>query len=920
VNDPVERFVGRERELDVVHAAFDLTCSRGSSLVLVEAPAGFGKSTLLRRIEADLVGRATPVRVNGLEDERDLPFSMLAQLRAALAVSVPFVPLHGLELVDPWEAGAELLRLAADHIGGPVVLLVDDLHWGDADSMKAFTFVFRRLGAAPLLAVGTLRPGSSNADPVVRMAQSDGTILRLEGLRAGEIAELGRRCGRTFSTGVAEQLQRTTRGNPLHVRALLDEVDDQDLASDAVPAPREFGLVVEAQLARIDAEPRRLIDGAAILGSGCRLDHAGLVAGIDPALLPMVADVAVAEGVLELVVGSDGLALRFEHPLVLAAVRDRIAPECRLEFHRRAADVLTGLSALDHAVLASLGPDPELATRVIEAAAADATAGAFTSSARRSRQAARLVGDDPTRADLLLDAVEQFLRGGDVANAREALDLTDPQASARRRLYLRGTLAFFEGRVDAAVSDLTTVWTEAERPVEGLLAAQAAEQMTRIMATSGQGAPTARWAQRCLDELDGPPQSWDFVSADAGVAWGNAMAGRVEAAEAAMAVWGAMPSVSSERGPQRRLGRGLVRLLSDRPELAARDLRVVAEASTVVPLRDRTAAMMFLADAELRLGRWDDALRHAEVARSLAIEGDLASVRPMTRAVMGGILAARGEVEEALAILEHSERDEHLDVMTASAWAWAVALAGLGVGDHRAVVQACSSMPVATPGTDGDEPPSHAWPLLLCEALLAYGSVDAAEECLERFVDVTPAAARPLTLAVATKVRAQVADANGDDDAAREAFAAAASVLDGSPVPFERARLAEARGRFHLKAGDRAEAAAHLDEAVRLYDLLGAVRFGDAARLTRDELHGTTTKATSGTLRLTPKEVAVVTLVAVGRSNREISTELFVTVKTVEYHLGNVFAKVGVRSRTELAAWWHAGHPQVRTSSSDRQK
>jgi len=225
------------------------------------------------------------------------------------------------------------------------------------------------------------------------------------------------------------------------------------------------------------------------------------------------------------------------------------------------------------------------------------------------------------------------------------------------------------------------------------------------------------------------------------------------------------------------------------------------------------------------------------------------------------------------------------------------------------VVQACAGMPVANAGIDGDEPPVFAWPLLLCEALLALGSTEAADECLERFLTVTPSAARPLTTAVGTKVRAMVEAARGRAGAAEAAFAEAAEILDGSELVFEQARLADARGRFRVRIGDIRTGADHFDEAVRLYDLLGAVRFGDDARQVRDLLRGTISSGSADTPRLTAKEVAVVTLVAAGRSNREISDELFVTVKTVEYHLGNVFAKVGVRSRTELAAWWHAGHP-----------
>ena len=268
---PPSPFVGRHVELAQVHRAFERCRTVGATLVAIEAPAGHGKSALLRRVSETLGDSATVIRVAPSEFEQSVPYGLLQQLRSALSSRTPWIPVGDeFRAHDPWDAGSQLLELANEYIGEPVVLLIDDLHWADEDSLTALTFAFRRLGAAPLLAVVAFRSGVGDTDTVRRLSIDEDELVTLAGFTSDEVAELADRLDRELDRPAAARLASHTGGSPLHVRALFEELSTAELNAEVLPAPRGTPRSVWAQLERCSAPARDLLAAAAVLGPPCR--------------------------------------------------------------------------------------------------------------------------------------------------------------------------------------------------------------------------------------------------------------------------------------------------------------------------------------------------------------------------------------------------------------------------------------------------------------------------------------------------------------------------------------------------------------------------------------------------------------------------------------------------------------------------
>jgi DNA-binding CsgD family transcriptional regulator len=201
-----------------------------------------------------------------------------------------------------------------------------------------------------------------------------------------------------------------------------------------------------------------------------------------------------------------------------------------------------------------------------------------------------------------------------------------------------------------------------------------------------------------------------------------------------------------------------------------------------------------------------------------------------------------------------------------------------------------------------EEPAVHPWPEIYSDALVSLGRLDDAEAVLGRLEASATELGRSSAVAHAARVRANLQAARGDATGAEAAFRAALDAVDRIAAPFDRALVEDGYGRFLRRAGRRREAAARLQAALDGFVALGADPFSDRCRLELRACGSTRAATSDGGSRLTPQEAAVARLVAEGLTNREVATKLVVSVKTVEFHLGKVFAKLGVRSRSQLAA------------------
>ncbi len=896
-----EIFVGREVELAFLHRRLAQTVEGMPQVVLVEGAAGVGKTALLSAFLAG-IGRHRVLRASGDELETGLAYAMVEQLMAETGWPPPErLAAAGTRLVAdiaPVHIGAALVEmlgwLQAD---GSIVMVIDDTHWGDVPSLQALGFAMRRLRSSRVLALLSARDDQTDQLPASlrRVVTSPPAArLRLGGLDVAELRTLSTVLGATaLSQQAAERLHEHTGGNPLHARTLLEEIPVGLLHHSAgpLPAPRSFGQPVLARLAACPPGAENLIVAAAVLGTNCPLALACRLAEVTDGL-EALEQAATAQLLQDHPTAIERL-VAFPHPLVRAAVYHNIGPARRAGLHARAAGLVgSEPAALRHRLAAARGPDSGLAAEATALAGRQAAAGSWTAAGDTMLAAATLAATPTERQRSVLRAIDYLLLAGGPAEATTLADelaafadngllLTRacqndaparkprPAAAIDGQLTLRGLL---HARGDAAAALARQALTIAplDRP-----AATRPCTFLRIGRPISSDPPEG-FTSITLPRLTAPPQP---ACLDAGLPGSSAL--------------------------DRRICRGIARVWTEDLVGARNDLTCTLTACQRhrTPLRWGLIGLGFLIETEYRLGAWDDAIAHAELAVWAARNADQNWLAPFIHAVATFPLAARGDREAAAAhAAEAAARLHPAGTDNSTIWvATARALLALAEGDdqHTAAVLKPLSRPASA---HVHEPGWQPWQALYAEALVVLGRRGQAEAVLTPFEALAAARGRPSVMASAARARGTLEAAHGHADRADAAFRDGLKHASDLPLPFERALLETAYGRYLRCAGRRGESAAHLQAARTRFAQLDARPFLERCdrELTACDL--TLPKRTADPrTSLTPQELAVARLVATGRTNRQTAAALVVSVKTIEYHLGNAYAKLGVSSRTQLA-------------------
>jgi hypothetical protein len=652
-------FVGRVSELGALNAALVPARSGSARVAAVEGAAGMGKSALLRRF---LTAAAMPtvLSASGEETETELPFGVIAQLRAA-AIAASVHPAAGLRTArqvrwpapspadDRLEAGARLLDALGDlQASGPVAVVVDDLHWADTQSVQALLFATRRLAFDDVIVLVAYRQDEAAqlGEGWRRLLDANHAVrIRLAGLDPVEIAHLSRLHGISLSAQAARRLTSHTGGSPLHTLALLREVDPALLAAEdgPLPAPRSTAGVVGAELDRCPDDVARLVAATAVLGERAQLTDAVAVAGLTgPHATPLAR--ACAAGLLT--EGPAAAEVSFPHALIRTAVMSAIGPERRNELHRRAAAVLTDAAAIAHRVAASTGTDDDLADDLMRMADHRSGAGDLASAGRYRLQAARLSTPGQLRDARTLIALEDLLDAGDLAKALTARDeLAELPASARRSAIV-GDIAIWHGRFGEAEAALSDAWKRLDNETgagtrDGRLFVVIAVQLAFLMLLMLRFDEAVQWAETAL--LVGG--SNDLIAGAAAEIL--SAAGQSNRARTVLADLGPAELVPPG-GLSRLSARGVLRMYNDDLTGARGDLSCVlarADAGETHRLPGRVAGR--LGEACYRAGELDEAIVYSELACAIADEVG----RGWDFAYMHGIAAlpraARGEFRSA---------------------------------------------------------------------------------------------------------------------------------------------------------------------------------------------------------------------------------------------------------------------------------
>ncbi len=894
--------VGREPERRDVGRRLAAARSGAGGVLVVAGDAGVGKTALLEECARGATGMRV-LRAVGAVAEVDLPFAGLDQLvrpLLPLAERLPRPQASALARALAVEEGppperfavgaatlAVLSRAAEEQ---PLLVVVDDLHHLDRPSADAVLFAARRLPTDPVAVLVGVRPDAGADDLVAGLDRLD-----LAGL--GPTETRGLVAGRGLTAGQLDRLHALTAGNPLAALAMAAYPDL--LADDraAVPVPR---LIEEAYAVRTrtlaPATRTALLIAAVGDSDPVPLARACAAAGVD------VADLAGAEraGLVE-VAGR----VRFPHPLLRAAVRQAASPDERRAAHRHLAGALSA-DDLDrrawHLAEAALGVDDAVARVLDEAATSARARAAFAVAARRSERAAGLSADAAPRARRLADAGEAAWLAGLPERSRALLAeaaRSAPDGVARARATaLGGVVTARSGRLDDGrdllldAAAATAAGGEVDEAV--LLLAETVYTCFYL----GDGATTAEVVAR-LDGLDRTTQSPRArVLGDLAVGMGLSLLGRgadgIPRLRRAVAEAGGL--VDDPRwlpwlllGPIWLRESGAARVLLDAGVVEARERAALG----TLPL-----LLFLVARDDATTDRWADAEAGFREAVGLAGETGLLTDEAMSLCGLTWLLARQGRAAEARDLAARAEAAcARSRLHLGRTWtAYARGDLAAGAGDPAAAVAAYRSQQrlVAELGI-GDPDLSPACELV--EGLVALGESGAARAEAEACAEAARAKGQPWALARAHRALA-LAGPHPEAD-----YAAALELHARTPDHYETARTRLALGGWLRRTRRRAEAREVLRVARATFDRLAARPWAEAAvrelAATGERVPRRTGDAVQG---LTPQELQVARLLAGGRTTREAAAALFLSPKTVEYHLRHVYIKLGIGSRRELEA------------------
>jgi DNA-binding CsgD family transcriptional regulator len=923
---------GRIQEVSLLERFLD-DLLEGPRMMVLEGEVGVGKTTLLDRVEASVRARSwnllaarpvaseLPWEFAALTDLlRELPREVVDGLppaqRLALGVvvyrdEVPDGPVDRLTLATAVRAA--VVRMAET---SPVVLVVDDLPWLDPPTTRILEFVLRRLGDTPVGLVGTVRTEWGNRPTPLFTDDLDPRLvdrLTVGRLDARSIDELlaDREPSIVSERRRMKEIRRWSDGNPLVAVQLLT-VPAGEFGSDSVPSlgvPDALRRLIGERLRSVNPQTNDVLLVAALANTP------SVARTMAAALDPVTARGAVHDAVDAGFVSVRGDIVSFTHPMVRAAVIDAATPAQRRNAHLRSAEVAgTREERARHLALGSEGPDESVASEVEEAAGIAAGRGAPEIAARLATLSVELTpaGEASSRRRRAAGEADWHFLMADPQRACELLEdvVGTCPAGPERAEYLRRLARYATHRGDPStdwVDRLSGAFDEAgEDP--GLRGAIALD-LAVALSNAGDQARAARYGEialaMALESGDGARASQIY----AGMAYSMFLAGggvSDELVDLALAGPDQPAGLSMELRPRYVVGR----LFS----YAGRDgrSRELLEAELTATHHEGITSGLalllgYLADLEIWAGNWD---RAGHLLDELAQTGDESRVIAVMDGVRGLLQVCRGHVDDGRSAIEAA-----ISVASAvnmpiivldNAYALGVACSlGDAAEAHRQLAPF-----VALAGAAGvTEPTLLRFVPDEVSALVRLGELEAASELLAYFEACAERSARPWPRAAAMRCRALVAIASGDASGATAAIDRAVRHHRAAGYPFEEARTLLVAGEIHRRARAKRKAADALTRAVGLFEGLGSPAWALAAReeLARVGLRDTRTSDDGSTL--TTAEQEVVELVISGMSNREVARHLFMSQRTVESHLTHSYRKLGVRTRTQLAAAYRPPGP-----------
>jgi ATP/maltotriose-dependent transcriptional regulator MalT len=905
----------REAALGAIEHLLSEACEgRGRSLFIV-AEAGLGKTTMLERASA--AGREQFRISIGRADaaESSLPFGVIDQALRGLGFRTS-VDIKTSRRSPPQARAARLYAAVQflDELPSPALLLLDDLHWADEDSLALLSFLCRRISNLPVALIGTLRPWPDKALDTVAPLTNDGDALieRLQPLSEASAAEMLNDRAAGISSAAAREAARLATGNPL-----LLELEAASLRggralpqSDGDVASTKARLLLDRFIG-VSAEQMRYAQAASVLGSRFR-----------PVIAAAMADLAPPEGDRALEALSRGGVFsssapgwaQFVHALLRQVVYDEIPPPMRGRWHATAFRLLVRAGAdpaeaAEHAALAGVIGDPDAVAVLTQAGRLAMREGAIAR-AREHLSAAVEVAGSRAAPDLLMDLGEVLLDSGDgraaVATFRrvlEAPDLTDRLRSAAyrmlgRALFIRGSVreagdAFRSAVTSALPSDKPAAvgalldqafisWPSGGPALATPLLEQARQLAVDCSATLRLRADTA-WAFSTF--VGGDHAGIHVIDAAVQDALANPEADTTDFAWS----WGTLGTYGNMAKWTERFA----------DATRAYEVGMAAAERMGLPVAIAAVAVMH-GDTCLRTGRLGEALRLADRATVLA---DLAPERAFWAAIIHCYtLNEMGQMDECAEWFRRSSALADPE----EKWAgrvWLLHMEGVLAMHARRTADACAVFdrlralatqlqilePCIVPWA-GDAITAYLYGGRLDDALAVLGALESMAQRL------------PCKFPRIVAMGARAALMQGDAEASTRLLEEAIRLATASGMPLLEARIRHRLGVQLRKSGQDRAARPLLKAAFELAEACGAEGLAKKAGEELKLAHGRQHRQVSDPDALTPAELRVRSLAELGVKPQLIAGQLFVTLNTIETHLQHIYRKLGINSQRELIA------------------
>jgi DNA-binding CsgD family transcriptional regulator len=923
-----EELIGRGEELARVRSFLD-SISGGPAALVLEGEAGVGKTNLwLTAVSEAESLKYRVLRAQPVEVETTFSFAALSDLLDPclddVLAGLPEPQRHALEAAFLLEevtarpldqravalAFTSALRLLTT--GGPLLLAVDDVQWLDAPSTGVLSFAIRRLHQLPVGLVLTRRtPGSASLPLGIARALPAERLhkLSLGPLSLGALHRLvHRRLALALPRPALVQLHAASGGNPffaLEIGRALQREGRSVSPGEPLPVPRTLEELVSDRVAVLPSETRRTLLAVAAVA--------------DPTLA--VLDAFDSRGRSYLRPATDaGVAavedgrVRFVHPLLASSIYANADPLVRRQIHRRLADVIDNIEErARHLSLAADEPDEHVARALDEAAVRARARGAPGAAAELEERALRLSPSDRMEDTVRrqIEAGSHWFEAGDADRARRHLEKAADEAGAgglRAQVLVRLARTHAFG---ANLSVAARLYREAlaEAEVEADVRAQAEEGLAVALMRMLKALPTAaRHAGEATKIAETASDRWLLPDALGAQALIESLLGRPNAGdrmERAVELTNEdaanVPTDYFLRGLQGvTFMAGVLPIWLDDVESARTKLSAARERAH--ELGDESSLPLILRWAsynEWLAGNWPEALLLAEEGDELALQTGQPSQQAVLAGTRGLILAHLGHAEEARQAADQGQRQA---AESSSGFGTMVAASALGFlelsrGNPAAAHEHLAPLADLVEAAGVVEPGAVRFIPDLIEALVSLRRLGDAELLLRRLEKRARKLNRASALAAGGRCRGLLHAARGEIPQAVAALERALAEHERTPMPFERARTLLALGATQRRAKQNRVARTSLNQALAVFEELGAAPWTEKARVELARIGG---RRPAGH-ELTTTERMLAELVAEGRSNKEIAAALSLTPRTVETKLSRIYAKLAVRSRTELA-------------------